>query len=233
MAAVIVTAYRCLSCEHVGDESAGSLYECSRCGTVFTQETSADGGSNRCPTDNIFGAKIADDACVECNEGEVEEIRAIEIDGELLPIDADAEGDDDTLIANALARREEEERKEREKLELRAQEKERKRVEFEAKPRVRADEVLPGDLLGYHDPNSTWDAYPSFKVGFVGPDDLREGYIRIAPPGGMGLNFSCEPGDVFALLERPEETPENEPDLAEQLRGLDLRTSYEPEAGAT
>jgi len=66
--------YECQSCEHQfndGDEG-GPLYECSRCGQSYTREDSADGDSNRCPNCNIFGAKVADLTCPECQSDEVE-----------------------------------------------------------------------------------------------------------------------------------------------------------------
>lgn len=66
--------YECQACEaqfNDGDEG-GPLYECSRCGTTFTQEESADGESNRCPNCNIFAAKVADLTCPECQSDEVE-----------------------------------------------------------------------------------------------------------------------------------------------------------------
>ena len=66
--------YECQACEHQfndGDEG-GPLYECSRCGTTYTRDESADGDSNRCPNCNIFGAKVADLTCPECQSDEVE-----------------------------------------------------------------------------------------------------------------------------------------------------------------
>src|SRR5262249_9132031 len=60
--AEVIDAYRCIECDTISDEHAGSLYECSNCGNVFTVETSPD-GSHRCECGR-FGAKIADTACI-------------------------------------------------------------------------------------------------------------------------------------------------------------------------
>lgn len=73
-------AYRCSACsqeyteEEAADQDQGPLYECSRCGNQFNQDGSADGSSNRCSDCNIFAAKIAELACPECGEGELEPI---------------------------------------------------------------------------------------------------------------------------------------------------------------
>ena len=54
-----------LVCDECGasfdeDEVDSPLYECGACGTRYTREGSADGGSSRCPDCNRFGAKVAD-----------------------------------------------------------------------------------------------------------------------------------------------------------------------------
>ena len=74
-------AWRCEGCEaeftdEDADQGQGPLYECGECGTQFTRDNSADGDSNRCPDCNKFGAKMADLACPECGEGELEPIEA-------------------------------------------------------------------------------------------------------------------------------------------------------------
>lgn len=72
-------AWRCASCEVEftdadADQGQGGLYECGECGSTFSRGNSADGDSNRCPDCNRFGAKLADLACPECGEGELEPI---------------------------------------------------------------------------------------------------------------------------------------------------------------
>jgi len=71
-------AYICDDCGALvaGDEGqdAGPLYECGECGTRYTRDNSADGDSHRCPDCGKFGAKIADHACPECEEGELVEL---------------------------------------------------------------------------------------------------------------------------------------------------------------
>lgn len=78
-------AYRCASCgeEFTGegaDQGQGPLYECGECGSPFTRDGSADGDSNRCPDCNKFGGKLADLACPECGEGELEPVTAVTAD---------------------------------------------------------------------------------------------------------------------------------------------------------
>lgn len=224
----IITAYRCLECDEVSDEAAeGALYECSRCGDTFTREGSADGESNRCMTCNIFGAKVAELGCAHCNAGEVEEVQAVEIDGELIVVEGDLSPEE--LVAQAEERHEAALAKEHESEALKAAEKAKRAARFDGKPRVQVKDVLPGDLLGYHDPRSTRDEYPEYRVGRV--YDKGDGRIGLDPPGGMGLCFVSDPDDVFVLLERPEVTPENEASLAEKLAasGLDRTISYTPE----
>jgi len=72
-------AWRCASCgaEFAGDgadQGQGSVYECGGCGARYNREGSADGASNRCPDCGHFGAKLAELACPECGEGELEPI---------------------------------------------------------------------------------------------------------------------------------------------------------------
>ena len=71
-------AWHCTSCEAEltddgADQGQGALYECADCGP-FSRGNSADGDSNRCPNCGHFGAKLADLACPECNEGELEPV---------------------------------------------------------------------------------------------------------------------------------------------------------------
>jgi len=70
----------CSECEakFIDTSDAQPLYECSSCGSIFTEENSADGGSNRCPDCNKFAAKISDLGCPECGQGEIEEIKQTE-----------------------------------------------------------------------------------------------------------------------------------------------------------
>lgn len=80
-----VQAWLCDDCGAVEDEfNASPLYECGNCGTIFNRENSADGDSARCPDCNKFSAKIADECCVSCEVGKVEEVIAVtNADGEL------------------------------------------------------------------------------------------------------------------------------------------------------
>jgi DNA-directed RNA polymerase subunit RPC12/RpoP len=71
-------AWRCTECsaeftDDAAGDGQGALYECGDCGP-FSRGTSADGDSNRCPQCGHFGSKLADLACPECNEGELEPI---------------------------------------------------------------------------------------------------------------------------------------------------------------
>jgi hypothetical protein len=72
-------AWRCGGCEAEftdadADQGQGALYECGECGNPFSRGNSADGDSNRCPDCNRFGAKLAEFACPDCNEGELEPV---------------------------------------------------------------------------------------------------------------------------------------------------------------
>jgi DNA invertase Pin-like site-specific DNA recombinase len=86
-----VTAFQCAECAAIllpdDTRDAGPLYECNDCAERFTRDNSADGYSNRCPFCNKFSAKAADHACPECEAGELEELQAVEVDGELIPLD--------------------------------------------------------------------------------------------------------------------------------------------------
>lgn len=211
----IVKALKCLECEALveADGEIGPLYECSRCGDRFTRDTSAD-GSNRCPQCNIFGAKFADHGCPECNAGEMEEARVVEIDGDLVEVDGD--GTAEELVARAEARKAEEARRAAEVQAFKDREEAERRDAFEALPIVALSEVRPGDVIAWHDPDSHWDKYPDLTVGRAAPD--ADGRIRIAPPGGIGLNILGHPDETVRLKERPEAAPENEPSIEERLR---------------
>ena len=71
-----VVAYKCQECEAISEEVGETLYECLSCGTTFTKDNSADGVSHRCPDCNKFASKRADKSCIECSEGEVDDIGA-------------------------------------------------------------------------------------------------------------------------------------------------------------
>jgi DNA-directed RNA polymerase subunit RPC12/RpoP len=74
MAAMICTdCDYCLSL----DDDLDPRYECGSCGEEFNRSESADGDSNRCPSCNKFGAKIADADCPECGEGMERDIALI------------------------------------------------------------------------------------------------------------------------------------------------------------
>jgi DNA-directed RNA polymerase subunit RPC12/RpoP len=80
-------AWRCAGCDAEftdadADQGQGALYECGECGSPFSRGNSADGDSNRCPECNHFGSKLAEFACPECNEGELEPV------GEETPVPA-------------------------------------------------------------------------------------------------------------------------------------------------
>jgi rRNA maturation endonuclease Nob1 len=63
----VAPAYWCTACdEEIDDPEPG--YECASCGEQFVRSNSSDGESNRCPTCNKFGAKIADVVCPSCFE---------------------------------------------------------------------------------------------------------------------------------------------------------------------
>jgi hypothetical protein len=86
-----VTVWQCQECEAIvtAEDLAdtGPLYECGECAEIFTRDNSADGMGNRCPECHHFATKIADRACVECEAGGLQEIQAVEVDGEWIPAD--------------------------------------------------------------------------------------------------------------------------------------------------
>jgi DNA-directed RNA polymerase subunit RPC12/RpoP len=72
-------AWRCVSCgaeltNAEADQGQGPLYDCGSCGSTFSRARSANRDSNRCPDCNHFGAKVAELACAECGEGELEPV---------------------------------------------------------------------------------------------------------------------------------------------------------------
>ena len=69
-----VQVYKCMECEEISEDAGDQLYECGNCGIMFIRGNSADGASHRCPDCNKFSSKVADRSCVDCEEGEVEEI---------------------------------------------------------------------------------------------------------------------------------------------------------------
>lgn len=77
-----IEAVRCLTCDHIADadDATSPLYECGSCGEMFDNMVKSD--SHRCPSCNKFGSRVADRACPECGEGEVEDIQAWEYGGE-------------------------------------------------------------------------------------------------------------------------------------------------------
>ena len=67
---------KCLSCDAISEEGSGEpLYECGSCGTIFNRNQSTY-GNHQCPDCNKFASKLASDSCSECEEGEIEDIRA-------------------------------------------------------------------------------------------------------------------------------------------------------------
>jgi len=71
-----IQAYKCVECLEISEKAGERLYECRDCGTLFTRANSADGMSHRCPDCNRFSSKVADQSCLDCQEGEVEKITA-------------------------------------------------------------------------------------------------------------------------------------------------------------
>lgn len=67
--------WKCQECEHYDSDVGPALYECSSCGEVFNRDNSAD-GNHKCPSCGKFGAKRAPESCVECEQGEVEQVEA-------------------------------------------------------------------------------------------------------------------------------------------------------------
>ncbi len=58
-----IDAYRCGACEELFEDPGGPLYECSRCSGREVEE-------RRCPACNIFMAKVADESCPSCEDGD-------------------------------------------------------------------------------------------------------------------------------------------------------------------
>jgi len=216
----VVIAYRCDDCEAVLEDHGGSLYECGSCGTIFNQETSADGASHRCPDCNKMSAKIEDYSCAECNEARAEEVQAVWIDEELVVVEG--EGTPEEMVEAAKARIAAEEAEEQARFEFKQRQEAEEREKFLALQVVKASEVRPGDKLQYHDSHSHWNKYPTFDVGRVEPDWKHSHKVRILPPGGMGFILVCEPEDTFGLVSRPDKTPENEPSLEQKLKGVNM-----------
>lgn len=81
-----MTAYRCLECGEISEEAGDErLYECGVCGAVFS-EADSGGRPNQCPECNVFATKVADECCVACQQGAVEEIECEIVDGEFVPV---------------------------------------------------------------------------------------------------------------------------------------------------
>lgn len=78
----VVEGFRCTDCEALSEEGSGEpLYECGDCGTRFTREESQTGDSHKCPDCGKWSAKVADDVCEECGEGETEKVLLFECPG--------------------------------------------------------------------------------------------------------------------------------------------------------
>ena len=73
----LTKAYKCESCEAISDDAGPALYECGDCGSVFNRDN-GNGAGHQCPNCNKFASKVADQSCANCEEGEVEEIEAIQ-----------------------------------------------------------------------------------------------------------------------------------------------------------
>ena len=74
-----VERWLCAECGALSEETLGeAVYECGTCGTEFPRSGSYDGDSARCPDCGKFSSKLRDDACVDCEVGEVEWITAYE-----------------------------------------------------------------------------------------------------------------------------------------------------------
>ena len=59
----LVDGYRCDNCGHLFTEPGEAQYECSRCGGTQVED-------KRCASCNIFMAKVADETCPECEDGQ-------------------------------------------------------------------------------------------------------------------------------------------------------------------
>ncbi len=71
----LITAYLCQSCDTITDTPDETLYECNNCGLRFKRGDD-DGATQRCPECNRFAAKVADQSCPNCDDGELEEVSA-------------------------------------------------------------------------------------------------------------------------------------------------------------
>jgi hypothetical protein len=82
------TRYRCAECDHVSEEHAGPLYECGGCGKVFNRQSS-NNDNHQCPDCYKMAAKIAEESCGECDEGEAteEEVAICPVCDELVPLE--------------------------------------------------------------------------------------------------------------------------------------------------
>ncbi|MFD6092806.1 hypothetical protein ACFWGN_11850 [Oerskovia sp. NPDC060338] len=148
------------------------VYECSRCGERSDER--------RCPTDNIFAARVESPGCPECFD-DVEEIEAVtDHDGETVRVeDYDPQG-------ASLVERDAEARAQASAAQAeRVAEKTR---ELDGRAVTKAwSEVRPGDQI----------LVPS-NIGSLPPDELGVYAVEVAGPGALGV----EPGSVIALLDR-------------------------------
>ena len=115
-----IEAWKCLDCGAITQERYDvPRYECNNDGTIFARDSSADGGSHRCPECNKFASKLADESCEDC-EGEVEAFQAVDCqhcdelheDGDI-PLECqdalDVEEEAEPVVAGASVPAEEEE----------------------------------------------------------------------------------------------------------------------------
>jgi hypothetical protein len=97
---LVSDAYRCGACEARFTSPAGALYECSRCGGTQVEE-------NRCEDCHTFMAKQADETCPECEDGDIAQAEAWEVDGALFGSAEEAsewvDGAEDRAEADAAA----------------------------------------------------------------------------------------------------------------------------------
>lgn len=64
--------YSCSECGETFDslDDAVTIYECGECGQTFSENDSPN-GKNQCPECNRFAAKLFDQGCPECGQGEL------------------------------------------------------------------------------------------------------------------------------------------------------------------